>query len=69
MEADWYERRHEMRPDQVFRMYDDSLVKLDRRVPGDGTDWYVASRYGSSWVYEDARIHPNDLVELVGFDR
>ena len=59
---DWYERQNELKPDQVF----DScygLVKLDRRVPGDGTKWYVADwvDYNKSWAYYDSIIEPGDL--------
>lgn len=61
MAIDWYERRNELEPDHVFRMYDGSLVKLDRRVPGDGTQWYVADWYGNHWSYEDHAIEPGDL--------
>jgi hypothetical protein len=63
--TDWYERRHELRPEQVFRCHDGSLVKLDRRVPGDGTKWYVADWWNGSWAYMDSTIEPGDLKELV----
>ena len=62
--ADWYERRSELREDQMFLTLDGDKVKLDRRVPGDGTKWYVARWYGSHWSYEDATIEPSDLVDL-----
>lgn len=72
MEEDyWYEHRGELEPGQIFRLYDGSLVKLDRRVPGDGTKWYVANWYKGytlngqtvrpSWCYEDGTIEPGDL--------
>jgi hypothetical protein len=38
------------------------MVKLDRRVPCDGTKWYVATWYGNHWSYEDATIEPGDLI-------
>ena len=60
--TDWYDRRHELQPDQVFRMHDGSIVKLDRMVPGDGTDWYVAD-WSNGWTHWDNRIHPSDLCE------
>lgn len=62
-ETDWYERRDELEPDQIFRMQDGSIVKLDRRVPGDGTAWYVADWFNGHWSYEDSRIEPGDLAE------
>lgn len=58
---DWYERRHELEPGQIFTTFDGSVVKLDRRVPGDGTKWYVADWMGH-WSYEDSTIEPGDLV-------
>lgn len=51
----------ELRSGQVFRTYDGSLVMLDRRVPGDGTKWYVADWWGNSWSYQDSTIEPSDL--------
>jgi hypothetical protein len=60
---DWYERRHELEPEQVFRTIDRSLVKLDRQVPGDGTKWFVADWWNGSWAYMDSTIEPGDLVE------
>lgn len=63
-ETDWYERRGELEPDQVFRMFDGSVVMLDRRVPCDGTQWYVLDRaYNGGWLHQDTRIEPGDLVE------
>lgn len=59
----WYENRHELRQGWVFRTLDDSIVMLDRRVPGDGTDWYVADQVDGSWAYYDDQIHPGDLCE------
>lgn len=60
--TDWYERRDELRADQVFREQDGGIVKLDRRVPGDGTDWYVLE-WDNGWFAYDRRIHPSDLAE------
>jgi hypothetical protein len=74
-ETDWYERRHELDPGQVFRTQHGEIVKLDRGVPGDGTRWYVqswlrsVSRDGRSWSddhhwsCEDNTIEPGDLKE------
>jgi hypothetical protein len=67
----WYDNRHLLESGQIFALHDGSIVKLDRRVPGDGTQWYVASRYRgyaqngvtvpASWAYEDDVIEPGDL--------
>lgn len=61
----WYDHRDELEPEMCFRMYDDSTIKLDRRVPGDGTQWYVAILYKFGWCYEDTRIEPGDLAERI----
>jgi hypothetical protein len=62
---DWYERRNELMPGQIFRTHDGSIVKLDRTVPGDGTKWYVADWWGSGWAYMDSTIEPGDLKERI----
>ena len=61
---DWYARRDELRPEMTFTMYDGSIVKLDRTVPGDGSAWYVAE-WWNGWSYMDAVIEPGDLREQV----
>jgi hypothetical protein len=61
--TDWYARRDELEPGQVFRDYEGDVVRLARRVPGDGTQWYVDTQYNGSWYYEDTRIEPGDLRE------
>lgn len=63
--ADWYERRDELEPGMVFRDFEGDLVMLDRRVPGDGTRWYAATMWGSSWAYMDHEIEPGDLRERI----
>ena len=61
MERYWYEHRDELEAGMVFDTVW-GVVMLDRRVPGDGTDWYVADRSpAGQWHYEDNRIHPGDL--------
>ena len=65
MGEDWYERRNELEADQVFRLHDGSTVKLDRRVPGDGSQWFVASWWNGSWAYMDSAIEPGDLAERI----
>jgi len=54
-----------MEPEQIFQLCDGSLVKLDRRVPGDGTKWYVADWCRDHWSYEDSTIEPGDLIEEI----
>jgi len=61
---DWYARRNELESGQVFELRDGSRVKLDRRVPGDGTAWYVAD-WWDGWSYMDSRIEPSDLAQIV----
>lgn len=62
---DWYKHRHELEPNMVFRDYEGDVVRLDRRVPGDGTQWYVATAYGLNWCYDDTIIEPGDLREYL----
>lgn len=61
----WYEQRDELESGQVFVCQDGSKVKLERRVPGDVTRWYVADSYGVSWAYEDSTIEPSDLSYII----
>lgn len=64
MATDWYARRDELEPGQVFRLHSGDLVRLDRRVPGDGTDWYAETGSGDGrWFADDYRLHPGDLAE------
>ena len=60
--TDWYENRHMLEPGQVFKTYDDSIVMLDRRVAGDGTQWHVLDWSGGHWFCEDNIIEPGELV-------
>lgn len=63
----------EREPGQVYRTVYGSIVRLDRRVPGDGTDWYADDWYPGNpnvkgyerghWSCEDSRLHPGDLTE------
>lgn len=76
-EIDWYERRNELEPEQVFRSCY-GIVKLDHRMPGDGTDWVVQTWYAGRpgvpgyerghWSYDEASIHPGDLTERLPDD-
>lgn len=65
-EIDWYERRHELEPGQVFSTAD-GVIKLDRRVPGDGTKWYVLD-WSKGWSHEDSTIEPGDLIDRLAND-
>ena len=59
--ADWYERKDELEPYQVFATNDGSVVRLDHRRPGDGTQWVVQDYYNGGWVYDESVIEPGDL--------
>jgi hypothetical protein len=61
-EIDWYERRDELEPGQIFTDYLGYTVKLDRRVPSDGTAWYVQNLAGGVWFADDSTIEPGDLI-------
>jgi hypothetical protein len=67
MATDWYERRDELEPGMVFQSCY-GVVRLDRRVPGDASQWYVADWVPStlhpngSWAYYDSTIEPGDLT-------
>jgi hypothetical protein len=63
--ADWYQRRDELEPNMVFTDYEGDVVRLDRRVPGDGTQWYVATASGLNWIYDNITIEPGDLREYL----
>lgn len=59
---DYYQRRDELRSGQIFRTCGGDIVKLGRRLPGDGTDWLVEHWY-DGWSGEESRIHPGDLSQ------
>lgn len=59
------EQREPLEEGQVFICQEGYLVLLDRRVPGDGTNWYVADWWNGSWSYMDSTIHPTDLQKRV----
>lgn len=59
--TDWYENRDRLEQDDVFITNTGDIVKLDHRVPGDGTRWYVANFTGGSFAYDDDEIEPSDL--------
>lgn len=56
----WYNNRHELESGQVFNLSDGSVVRLDGRVPGDGTKWYVAD-WHEGWSSYNNEIEPGDL--------
>lgn len=61
--VDWYEEKERLRADMVFMQGDGSVIRLDCRVPGDGTEWYALEWIGERWVAEDLTVHPGDFVE------
>lgn len=65
---DWYERRDELWPGMVFRLHDGDVIRLDRRVPGDGTRWYVDDWGGENWSGWDSTAEPGDLCERLPDD-
>lgn len=71
--TDWYERRDELNPGDVVTTHDGDRLRLDHRVPGDGTDWrcdYWMDRPGEDggghWSAEEMRIHPGDIATVEG---
>lgn len=64
-QIDWYENRDQLRPDQIFTTREGDKVKLDSRVEGDGTRWYVAAWFNERWLYDGNTIEPGDLIEQV----
>lgn len=78
MTIDWYERQNELEPDMVFNSCW-GVVRLDHRVPGDGSKWRVASwnagyadKAGKivarGWCYDEGTIEPGDLTERLPDD-
>lgn len=63
--TDWHSRRKDLQEGQAFIDYLGDKVMLDRRVPGDGTQWYVAIWCGDHWSHDDCIIEPGDLRERV----
>lgn len=57
----WYENQDRLNIGDVCELDDGTIIKLDRRVPGDGTRWYVATWSGKSFSYEDYTIEPGDI--------
>lgn len=58
----WYTNRHALQPGMTFRDRQGDLVQLDRRVPGDGTQWYALVWCNNHWSCEDHTIEPGDLT-------
>jgi len=66
-QADWYGRRHELEPGMVCTLEDGLKVRLDHRVPGDGTNWSCDVWMGGArgyWSCEEHEIHPSDIVSV-----
>lgn len=59
-QIDWYERRDELRAGMIFNT-STGAVMLVRRVPGDGTKWYVAD-WDGGWAHYDGTIEPGELL-------
>lgn len=59
--VDWHEKRHELKPEDIFFDCEGDLLKLDRTVPGDGSKWYVAVWRNGSWGYYDDTVEPGCL--------
>ena len=59
----WYDNKHLLRADMVFKCDDGSIIKLDRRIPGDGTEWYALEWLEDRWGAEDLTGHPGDFCE------
>lgn len=59
----WYENRHVLNPGHLCILEDGSIVRLNYRVPGDGTDWYVLDYCPKSHSFYDnnGKIHPGDI--------
>ncbi len=62
---DWYEHRDRLGQGDVFRTIYGDIVMLDRRVPGDGTRWYVQDWYDDRWICDDSTIEPGDLNIII----
>lgn len=56
----WYHYRSKLRGGMIFKTENGNTVRLDRSVPGDGTQWYV-DRWFNDWFSENATIEPGDL--------
>ena len=48
---------------QRYRLQDGSIIELDRRVPGDATQWYVYDIEGNKTLAYDRTIEPGDIRE------
>lgn len=71
----WYNNRHALECEQIYRLTDGGVVKLDHGKPGDGTRWVVATwsegyPAGPSypacppgWGYYEDTIEPCDIAE------
>lgn len=57
----YYDDWADLKPGMVVEDIEGDILKLDRRVPGDGTDWYCAIWMNDHFSYEDLRVHPADI--------
>lgn len=72
-QTDWYERRHKLMPGMVVVDFSGTKLRLDHRVPGDGTNWSCDVWYtredrpeGGFWCADEHTIHPGDIVSVEG---
>lgn len=70
---DWYDHRDELEPGMIVINYQGSRLRLDHRVPGDGTNWVCDVWYsrpdhenGGYWCADECHIHPSDIIEVEG---
>lgn len=62
-DGDWYESRNKLCSDMIFLTQYDEVIKLDQRVPGDATKWYVADLDEKGWSYWGNTIETSELKQ------
>ena len=63
MSTYWYEQNSKLWPGMIFLTEQDEVVRLERRVPGDATKWYVANIGVKGWEYWDDTVEASDLKQ------
>jgi hypothetical protein len=61
----FYDKKHLLQPDEIYEDIYGDVVMLVKRVPGDGSAWYVADWDGKSWGYYDTVVEPSDLAKKI----
>lgn len=51
----------ELSEDMIFRTTSGTIIRLDRRVPGDSNRWFVAIWEGY-WCFDETIVEPGDLI-------